>query len=150
MENASKKSPSKSPNWVGSFLREKREAKGFSQQELGQKFVPPVTTQFVSNLERGITPIPAPHIQSLVRALDLNESELMVRMEKEYAAKLTHKIAGQSFEHQGDAPAVLVIPRHDEEFFKWVVQSFNNLSDADRAQFKAQIQSWFELSLKRA
>lgn len=150
MENSIKKSPHKSPNWVGSFLREKREAKGLSQKELGQKFVPPVTTQFVSNLERGITPIPAPHIQSLVRALDLNEPELMVLMEKEYAAKLTHKIAGQHFEHQGDAPAVLVIARHDEEFFKWVVQSFNNLSDADRAQFKAQIQSWFELSLKRA
>jgi transcriptional regulator with XRE-family HTH domain len=150
MENVSKKSLAKSPNWVGSFIRQKREAKGLSQKELGQKFEPAVTTQFVSNLERGITPIPAVHIQALVRSLELNEAELMVLMEKEYAAKLTNKIAGHHFEHGENSPAVLVIPKQDEEFFKWIVQSYNNLSDVDRAQFKAQLKSWFELSLKRA
>ena len=152
MENVSKKSLAKSPNWVGSFIRQKREEKGFSQKELGQKFEPPVTTQFVSNLERGITPVPANHIQSLVKNLALNESELMVLMEKEYAAKLTHKIAGHGDHGHGreSAPAVLVVARQDEEFFKWVIQSFNNLSDVDRAQFKGQIKDWFELSLKRA
>jgi transcriptional regulator with XRE-family HTH domain len=151
MENVNKKSLSKSPNWVGAFLRQKREEKHLSQKELGQKFTPAVTTQFVSNLERGITPVPAVHIQALVKSLELNEHELMALMEKEYAAKLTHKIAGQHMDHQsGDAPAVLVIPKHDEEFFKFIAQSYNNLSDVDRAQFRAQIQNWFELSLKRA
>ena len=149
MENVFKKTLSKSPNWVGAFIRQKREDKGFSQKELGQKFEPPVTTQFVSNLERGITPIPAVHIGGLVKSLDLNEHELMVLMEKEYAAKLTHKIAGSS-DFSGDAPAVMVVAKQDEEFFKWIVQSYNNLSDHDRAQFKGQIKSWFELSLKRA
>jgi transcriptional regulator with XRE-family HTH domain len=152
MENVAKKSFAKGPNWVGAFVRQKREEKGFSQKELGQKFEPPVTTQFVSNLERGITPIPANHIQALVKTLDIHEPELMALMEKEYAAKLTHKIAGQHTDQVGHehAPAVLVVARQDEEFFKWVVQSFNNLSDVDRAQFKGQIKSWFELSLKRA
>lgn len=151
MEHQIKKSLVKSPNWVGAFIRQKREDKGYSQKELGQKFEPPVTTQFVSNLERGITPIPAVHIQALVKTLELNEQELMVLMEKEYAAKLTHKIAGQHFEHSSEgAPAVIVIAKHDEEFFKWIVQSYNNLSDVDRAQFKGQIKNWFELSLKRA
>jgi hypothetical protein len=76
----------------------------------------------------------------------------MALMEKEYAAKLTHKIAGQGAVQIGreNAPAVLVVARQDEEFFKWVIQSFNNLSDVDRAQFKGQIKNWFELSLKRA
>jgi transcriptional regulator with XRE-family HTH domain len=151
MENMNKKSLSKSPNWVGAFIRQKREEKGLSQKELGQKFEPAVTTQFVSNLERGITPVPAVHIHKLVAALEINEQELMLLMEKEYAAKLTHKIAGQHADHSGDhAPAVIVVPRNDEEFFKWAVQSYNNLSDMDRVQFKAQLKSWFELSLKRA
>ena len=151
MENVSKKMMSKSPNWVGAFIRQKREEKHFSQKELGQKFSPAVTTQFISNLERGITPIPAVHIQALVKSLELNEHELMALMEKEYAAKLTHKIAGQHMEHSGEgAPAILVVPKQDEEFFKFIAQSYNNLSDVDRAQFRAQIQSWFELSLKRA
>jgi len=151
MENLSKKSLSKSPNWVGSFIRQKREEKHLSQKELGQKFTPPVTTQFVSNLERGITPVPAVHINALVKGLEMNEHEFMALMEKEYAAKLTHKIAGQHSDHSNhNAPAVVVVAKHDEEFFKFIAQSYNNLSDVDRAQFRAQIQSWFELSLKRA
>ena len=151
MENISKKSLAKSPNWVGAFIRQKREDKGFSQKELGQRFEPAVTTQFVSNLERGITPIPAVHVQALVRALEIREQELMLLMEKEYAAKLTHKIAGQSMEIGSEhAPAVIVVPRADEEFFNWMVQSYNNLNESDRQQFKGQLKSWFELSLKRA
>lgn len=150
MENVTKKSLSKSPNWVGAFIRQKREEKHLSQKELGQMFSPAVTTQFVSNLERGITPVPAVHIQALVKSLGLNESELMILMEKEYAAKLTHKIAGGHSDHSSGAPGVLVVPKHEEEFFKWMIQSYNNLSDVDRSQFRAQIQSWFELSLKRA
>jgi transcriptional regulator with XRE-family HTH domain len=150
MESINKKSLVRSPNWVGHFIRQKREEKGFSQKELGQKFEPPVTTQFVSNLERGITPVPATHIHSIVKNLELNESELMALMEKEYAARLTHKIAGHTDIGRENAPAVLVVARQDEEFFKWVIQSFNNLSDVDRAQFKGQIKNWFELSLKRA
>ena len=151
MEHINKKSLVKTPNWVGSFIRQKREVKGFSQKELGQKFEPPVTTQFVSNLERGITPIPAVHIQALVKSLELNEQELMILMEKEYAAKLTHKIAGQHTDFNSEtAPAVMVVAKQDEEFFKWIVQSYNNLSDVDRAAFKGQIKSWFEFSLKRA
>jgi len=151
MENLNKKSLSKSPNWVGSFIRQKREEKRLSQKELGQKLNPPVTTQFISNLERGITPVPAVHIQAIVKSLEVNEHELMALMEKEYAAKLTHKIAGHHGEHAGEgAPAVMVVAKQDEEFFKFVLQSYNNLSDLDRTQFRAQIQSWFELSLKRA
>jgi len=151
MENLNKKSLSKSPNWVGSFIRQKREEKHLSQKELGQKFSPAVTTQFISNLERGITPVPAVHIQALVKSLELNEHELMALMEKEYAAKLTHKIAGQPMGQSNEsAPAVLVVAKQDEAFFKFIAQSYNNLSDVDRAQFRAQIQSWFELSLKRA
>jgi transcriptional regulator with XRE-family HTH domain len=151
MEALNKKSLSKSPNWVGSFIRQKREEKRLSQKELGQKLTPPVTTQFISNLERGITPVPVVHIQAIVKSLDINEHELMGLMEKEYAAKLTQKLAG----HHGDisnesAPSVLVVAKQDEEFFKFVVQSYNNLSDSDRAQFRSQIQSLFELSLKRA
>lgn len=149
MENVNKKALAKSPNWVGAFIRQKREDKGLSQKELGQKFEPAVTTQFVSNLERGITPVPANHVQALVRALDINEQELMILMEKEYAAKLTSKIAGQSMEHHADAPAVIVVPRQDEPFFKMLVQNYNSLSEHDRAQFKQQLKGIFELSIKR-
>ena len=144
-----KKSLTKSPNWVGAFIRQKREDKGLSQKELGQKFEPAVTTQFVSNLERGITPVPAVHVHALVRALEISEHELMILMEKEYAAKLTHKIAGQQMDGDVQAPAVLVIPQQDEEFFKWMVASYHQLSDIDRAQLKDQLRSWIAVTVKK-
>ncbi len=146
-----KKSLVKSPNWVGAFIRQKREEKGLSQKELGQKFEPAVTTQFVSNLERGITPVPAVHVNALVRALAINEHELMILMEKEYAAKLTSKIAGQHAEQGTEisAPSVLVIPQQDEEFFKWLVQSYHQLTEIDRAHFKDQLRSWIAVTVKK-
>ena len=146
-----KKSLVKSPNWVGAFIRQKREDKGLSQKELGQRFEPAVTTQFVSNLERGITPVPAVHVSALVRALDINEHELMILMEKEYAAKLTHKIAGQHAlgGTEMSAPSVLVIPQQDEEFFKWLVQSYHQLTDIDRAHFKDQLKGWIAVTVKK-
>jgi len=149
--NMNKKSLVKSPNWVGAFIRQKREEKSLSQKELGQKFEPAVTTQFVSNLERGITPVPAVHVSALVRALEINEHELMVLMEKEYAAKLTSKIAGQHAEGTFDAaaPSVIVIPQHDEEFFKWLVQSYHQLNEGDRVHFRDQLKSLIAVTVKK-
>ena len=54
----------KKPRLVGNFIRQKREALGLSQRALGQKFTPPVTTQFISNVERGVTPL-SPRAESL-------------------------------------------------------------------------------------
>lgn len=149
MENQlNKKNLPKSPNWVGAFIRQKREDKSLSQKELGQMLEPAVTTQFISNLERGVTPVPAAHIQALVRALGIQEPELMALMEKEYAAKLTHKIAGQSSFGSSDAPSVVVVPKNDEEFFKWLLQNYNTLRDHDRDIFRQQVRNWFEINLR--
>ncbi len=149
MENVlSKKNLPKSPNWVGAFIRQKREDRSLSQKELGQMLEPPVTTQFISNLERGVTPVPAAHIQALVRALGIQEAELMALMEKEYAAKLTSKIAGQGGTMSSDAPSVVVVPKQDEEFYKWLLQNYNNLRDQDRDQFRQQVRNWFEINLR--
>ena len=44
----------KQPKLVGAFIRQRREALGLSQRALGLLFSPPVTTQFISNVERGV------------------------------------------------------------------------------------------------
>lgn len=92
--NDQKPPPTKTkfPNIVGQFVRSKREAQGISQRALGLLFEPAVTTQFISNIERGVTPLPTFHIATLVRTLKLNERELMSVMEKEYAAKISNKV----------------------------------------------------------
>lgn len=90
--------PMKNSNLVGAFIRQKREALGLSQKSLGQLFNPAVTTQFVSNVERGITPLPTNHIPTVLNALKIQEKELMAVMEKEYVHKLSHKLG------KGDLP----------------------------------------------
>src|SRR5665647_306258 len=81
-----------SPGFVGIFLREKREGVGLSQRALGQLFDPPVTTQFISNIERGVTPLPPVHIATLVRVLHLGDTELLAVLEREYAAKISNRV----------------------------------------------------------
>lgn len=80
------------PKIVGSFIRQRREALGLSQRALGQLFNPPVTTQFISNLERGVTPLPPNHVPTLTAALSVPEAELMGLLEKEYAMKLSGRL----------------------------------------------------------
>jgi len=80
---------------VGPYIKSKRTELGLSQKALGQAFEPPVTTQFVSNIERGATPLPPTHIGKICQVLRIKEEELLQMMEKEYASKLTHKVGLQ-------------------------------------------------------
>lgn len=74
---------------VGQFIRSGREKVGISQRELGLKLTPSVTTQFISNVERGITPLPIDHVAAVARALEITEADLHAVMEREYAFKIT-------------------------------------------------------------
>lgn len=80
------------PSLVGTLLRTKREAAGLSQRALAQLFQPPVTTQFISNVERGVTPLPACHVALVARVLKLSEQELMDVMTQEFNQRLSGKL----------------------------------------------------------
>lgn len=80
------------PRLVGNFVRQRREALGLSQRALGLLFSPPVTTQFISNVERGVTPLPPSHIPTLTQALSVSEDEIRALLEREYALKLSDRL----------------------------------------------------------
>src|SRR3954470_10167785 len=86
---------SKRPRLVGNFIRTRREALGLSQRALGLLFDPPVTTQFISNVERGVTPLPPAHVPTLTRALQVSEAEMMTLLEQEYTLKLSGRLGIQ-------------------------------------------------------
>src|SRR5688500_18638486 len=77
---------------VGNFIRQRRESLGLSQRALGLMFTPPVTTQFISNVERGVTPLPPVHVPILTKALLVSEDELMSLLEREYVLKLSGRL----------------------------------------------------------
>src|SRR5690606_28317860 len=82
----------RNPRLVGTFIRQRRDALRLSQRALGQLFDPPVTTQFISNVERGVTPLPPAHVPTLAKALVADENEIMSLLEREYAVKLSGRL----------------------------------------------------------
>lgn len=127
---------------VGAFLRQRRESRSLSQRQLGMKFQPPVTTQFISNLERGVTPLPPHHVPTLARELGIEEQELLAILEREYAQKINDRIHRQSqepaSEHAPERNAVVtsstlknvVVEEKDAEFIRAVYQAYS-LADHD-------------------
>src|SRR3954447_22339910 len=112
----------KQPKLAGHFIRQRREALGLSQRALRLLFSPPVTTQFISNVERGVTPLPPAHVPTLTKALLVSENELMVLLEREYAAKLSGRLG--KIEPDGDgrpdghAVPALTVASGDYEFMR--------------------------------
>lgn len=84
--------PKQRTRLVGTFIRQRREAIGLSQRALGLLFTPAVTTQFISNVERGVTPLPPAHVPTLARALQVSDADIMSLLEREYSAKLSGRL----------------------------------------------------------
>ncbi|NDD91112.1 XRE family transcriptional regulator [bacterium] len=114
---------------VGSFLRSRRESVKLSQRQLGLRFKPPVTTQFISNLERGVTPLPAHHIPTLTKELQLSEAELLSLLEREYAQKINDRIHREPKEAEsGVTPSTLrslVVQEKDAEFIRAIYHAYS-------------------------
>jgi hypothetical protein len=114
------------------------------------KFQPPVTTQFISNLERGVTPLPPHHVPTLARELRIEEDELLTLLEREYAQKINDRIHRQLPEGAAQAaPASegvvtpstlrnLVVEEKDAEFIRAVYQAYS-LSDRETKENFASV-----------
>jgi transcriptional regulator with XRE-family HTH domain len=115
------------PRLVGTFIRKRREAVGLSQRSLGLLFNPPVTTQFVSNLERGVTPLPLHHIPTLCKALSVNEAEIMSLLEKEYTLKVSGRLGLAPGEGSNGDGTLNVAP----DDYGWLSDVYRSFSKAD-------------------
>jgi transcriptional regulator with XRE-family HTH domain len=131
---------SKRPKLVGEFIRKRREAMRMSQRALGAMFNPPVTTQFISNVERGVTPLPPMHVPVLAKALSASEMEIMALLEREYAHKLSERL-GKGDEvvgpSKGSVPA-LIVAEADLQFMKTLYEAYR-ISDQKTRQAFATI-----------
>ena len=149
-KNPQKPSP-KTPKLVGTFIRKRREVLKLSQRALGLLFVPPVTTQFISNVERGVTPLPPSHVQILTKALQVSEAELMALLETEYTLKLSGRL-GLSQE-MGDSPLTsrekgtprLSVLSQDFDFIHNLYEAYKQADGKTRQAFVGSCQSILEL-----
>ena len=130
----------KRPKLVGSYIRERRESLGLSQKALGQLFQPAVTTQFISNIERGVTPLPPTHIATLARALSVAEAELLQVLEREYAQKLSGKL-GREAAALGIDPQTLPLQNEDREFFVSLYERYRRADEKTKKTFQSLCES---------
>lgn len=125
-------------NIVGTYLRAKREQAGLSQRALGQLFDPQVTTQFISNIERGVTPLPPVHIPTLVRSLKLEEFELLSVMEREYASKISGKLHRTTDPEQGHPfHASVRTTEEDRSYFQALYDAYRIMEGTPRETFES-------------
>lgn len=109
---------------VGQFIKKRRTELGLSQKALGLAFQPAVTTQFVSNIERGVTPLPPNHVATLCEALKVSDTEIFALLEKDYALKLTGKAAPK-----GEEAVFLSVHPGDYEILKRFYENYQRASD---------------------
>jgi transcriptional regulator with XRE-family HTH domain len=124
--------------FVGEFIKKKRVELGMSQRSLGLLVTPPVTTQFISNIERGITPLPPGHIPLIAKALATSESELMAILEKEYALKLSGRLGkpeGDSVPVHSADGHLLAVSTQDYVFMKQLYSAIRAADTQSRSEF---------------
>lgn len=144
MANIRGTSSGMSPNLVGVFIRSKREALGLSQRALGLLFEPAVTTQFISNIERGVTPLPPVHIATLVRALQVPENELIQVMEREYAAKISQRV-GRNEPVMASTAHPMRIAEEDRPYFQALYDAYRLADLSGKEAFHALCESLLRL-----
>ncbi len=127
---------------VGAFIRKRREVLNLSQRSLGQLFQPPVTTQFISNVERGVTPLPPSHIGTVAKALQIAEAELVAVLEREYAVKLNGRIGcltttgiGGLETSPGAGLAHVVVEARDRELMQQLYEAYQRSNDDKKRTF---------------
>ncbi len=103
-----------------------------SQRALGMMFRPPVTTQFISNLERGVTPLPLNHVPILTKALKIDENELLNLLEKEYTLKVSGRLAKiEGFHGAATTPGTEDGLRVEQEHIEFMKELYEGYRRAD-------------------
>jgi transcriptional regulator with XRE-family HTH domain len=114
------------PKLVGALIKQKRESLGMSQKALGSHFNPAVTIQFISNLERGKTPLPLHHVPTLATALSLSEASITQLLEQEYALKVSGKVSNETR---------IAVQNSDSDFFQRVYEAYRTADAKTRQEF---------------
>lgn len=144
----------KSPRLVGNFIRQRREALGLSQRALGLLFAPPVTTQFISNIERGVTPLPPSHVPTLTKALMVSEEELLSLLEREYTVKLSGRLgkselgAALGTAIPSTANPQLIVASPDYDFMRSLYDAYRQADGKTRQAFATVAESMLNLARK--
>ncbi len=89
--------------------------------------MPPVTTQFISNVERGVTPLPPAHVPTIAKALGVEDVEIFNLLEQEFSQKLSGRFGKGS-------PARAALCSHCS-LAKSLIEAYKKADSTARARF---------------
>lgn len=124
-------------------------------------FTPAVTTQFISNIERGVTPLPPAHVPTLAKALMVSEQELMGLLEREFTLKLSGRLGradqpadgvaapnGAPAENGALGPGHLVVAAPDYHFMRSLYDAYRQADSKTRQAFATVCESMLNVIQK--
>jgi len=114
-----------------------------------------VTTQFISNIERGVTPLPSTHIKNLAAALETTEQEVISVLEKDYTQKLSNKLGlagavdGEPVrtqrQMQSPAQPLVMVDGADKDDFSRIYEAYRAADQETREAFLAACRAIFRI-----
>lgn len=73
---------------IGTVIRQARLARGLSLKAFADAILPRTSHQFVSNIERGLCPLPADKIPGAAEILSIREDVLIDALVEDYRARI--------------------------------------------------------------
>ncbi|MBI3542891.1 MAG: helix-turn-helix transcriptional regulator [Deltaproteobacteria bacterium] len=119
---------------VGSFIKQLREKKGLSQADVA-RLLSLKTAQSISNIERGVSPLPRAKIKKLADILGIRKGEIVNVVMREMQERVS-KAAGVQ------ARSIVLGPEHSQEDFSLLsslADRFREAKTNERSQLKKAV-----------
>lgn len=119
---------------VGSFIRQMREKRGLSQGDVA-KLLNLKTAQSISNIERGVSPLPRTKIKRLADILGVRKNEIVTVVLKEVQDRYS-KAAGVN-----GGSVVVANGLSSDEFglLSMLAEKFRDAKSTDRVELRKQV-----------
>lgn len=127
---------------VGNFIRQLRISKGLSQSDVAKK-LNLKTAQSISNIERGISPLPRAKIKQLAGILGVEKTKIVDMVLVEVQGRYSKAVGGAAGKLGSKAKGLEQLSTEEHELVGTLVERFRKANDNERAQIKKKLQRLF-------
>ena len=129
---------------IGTFIRDLREKRGLSQGDVA-KLLKLKTAQSISNIERGVSPLPRAKIKRLAEVLGVKQNEIVMIVLQEVQDRYS-KAAGVQLKVQKAAKPALpgfmsstTLSTDERALLKTLAEKLTAAKSSQRSQLKLQV-----------
>jgi len=121
-------------NHLGNFLKERRISNGLTQKDMANR-LGLKSSQFVSNIERGIAAIPLRHVESYSKVLNVSANELLVKVKEEKVRIMSSKYRSND----------IIFTKKEDIFFKEFINTIESYRPNQRAKLKKVLRNLLDI-----